>query len=85
MGKHYTDEQEQVFIDRAIEYTNKNPTTSKGKLAKYAGVGVAVLERLEKEGKIKLPKTFSKKQIRATSPWATRRIGNFLSSGFNKL
>ena len=45
--KHYTDEQEQVFLDRAHKYLAKNPGTSRGRLATYSGVGVSVLERLE--------------------------------------
>jgi|TARA_R100001460_G_scaffold28050_5_gene56286 hypothetical protein len=68
--KHYTDEQEQVFLDRAHKYLAKNPSTSRGKLAIYSGVGVSVLERLENEGKITLPPKLTIQQARATSPWA---------------
>tara|TARA_R110002124_G_scaffold284259_2_gene461207 strand:- start:77 stop:304 length:228 start_codon:yes stop_codon:yes gene_type:complete len=74
MAKHYTDEQEQVFLDRATEYMNKNPQASRGKLAIYAGVSVMVLERLETEGRIKLPQKLTSKQIRASSPWAKGRM-----------
>jgi len=74
MGKHYTDEQEQVFIDRAMEYIDKNPKVSRGKLAIYSGTSVSVLVRLENEGKITLPPKLTTKEARASSPWAKKRM-----------
>ena len=53
---------------------SKNPKTSRGKLAIYAGVSIMVLERLENEGRIELPKKLTVKQARATSPWAKGRM-----------
>jgi len=72
--KHYTDEQEQVFLDRAHEYLAKNPDTTRGKLATYSGVSVSVLERLENDGKITLPPKLTIKEARATSPWAKGKV-----------
>tara|TARA_R110000851_G_scaffold134116_2_gene269299 strand:+ start:752 stop:919 length:168 start_codon:yes stop_codon:yes gene_type:complete len=48
----------------------KNPKTTRGKIALYAGVGVSVLERFEKEGRLTLPPKMTIKQARASSPWA---------------
>ena len=73
MGR-YTDKEEEVILERATEYMSKNPKTSRGKLAIYAGVSIMVLERLENEGRIELPKKLTVKQARATSPWAKGRI-----------
>jgi|TARA_R110000824_G_scaffold4980_1_gene23346 hypothetical protein len=68
--RHYSDEKEQEFLTRAIAYMEKNPKTTRGKVALYAGVGVSVLERFEKEGRLTLPPKMTIKQARATSPWA---------------
>ena len=66
----YSDEKEQEFLTRAIAYMEKNPKTTRGKVALYAGVGVSVLERFEFEGRLTLPPKLTLKQARATSPWA---------------
>jgi hypothetical protein len=66
----YSDEKEQEFLTRAIAYMEKNPKTTRGKVALYAGVGVSVLERFEIEGRLTLPPKLTLKQARATSPWA---------------
>lgn len=68
--RHYSDEKEQEFLTRALAYMEKNPKTTRGKVAVYAGVGVSVLERFEKEGKLTLPPKMTIKQARASSPWA---------------
>jgi len=68
--RHYSDEKEQEFLTRALAYMEKNPKTTRAKIALYAGVGVSVLERFEKEGKLTLPPKMTIKQARASSPWA---------------
>jgi|TARA_R110000803_G_scaffold124736_2_gene192464 hypothetical protein len=64
---NYTDEEEIVIEKRAIEYMQKKPNASRTRVAIYAGVGVAVLERLEKNGNFKLPKPMTSKQVRKTN------------------
>ena len=73
MGR-YTEKEEEVILERAKEYINKNPKTSRGKLAIYTGASVMVLERLENEGKMKLPQKLTTKQVRASTPWAKKRM-----------
>ncbi len=73
MGR-YTEKEEEVILERVKEYISKNPEASRGKLAIYAGVSVMVLERLENEGRMKLPQKLTTKQIRASTPWAKKRI-----------
>ena len=68
--RHYSDEKEQEFLTRALAYMEKNPKTTRGKVAVYAGVGVSVVERFEKEGRLTLPPKMTIKQARASSPWA---------------
>ena len=47
----------------------KKPDASRARVAKYAGVGLNVLERFESEGKLKLPKPMTSKQIRNKYKW----------------
>ena len=54
---------------------NKNPNTNSTKIAMYAGVGIAVLERLEEEGRIKLPPVLTKTQKRMGVNW-NKYLGN---------
>ena len=69
--QHYAQEQYDEFLERAIRFLKENPNTSRAKVATYAGVGISVLERFEKEGKLKLPPVMTSKQARARSNWAT--------------
>jgi len=65
----YTNEEELIIEQRAIEYIKRKPNASRTRIAIYAGAGVSVLERLEKNGNFKLPKPMSVKQIRKQSDW----------------
>jgi len=67
----YTEEELETFLNRAVEYLEKNPNTNRKKVCDYAGVGISVLERFEKAGKLTLPKPLSHKQRRTTTQWAT--------------
>tara|TARA_R110002050_G_scaffold152028_1_gene279353 strand:- start:145 stop:378 length:234 start_codon:yes stop_codon:yes gene_type:complete len=69
MGTKYTKEEEDVFEQRVIEYIKKKPNASRRKVSDYAGVGIAVLERLEKNGNFVLPKPMTSKQVRKLHGW----------------
>jgi len=64
---HYTKEEEAKFIVRAKDFIKRKPEASRKRVADYAGVGLTVLERLEKNGAFKLPKPMTSKQIRKTN------------------
>ncbi len=66
---HYSQEEQEEFLTRAIEFMKKKPDASRARVAKYAGVGMAVLERFEKEGMLTLPKPMTKKQVRNQYAW----------------
>jgi hypothetical protein len=72
---HYSRTQEEEFLTRAKRFMNKNPDTNRTKIAMYAGVGIAVLERLEEEGRIKLPPVLTKTQKRMGVNW-NKYLGN---------
>ena len=67
---HYKEEEYDKFLARAIEFMEKKPDASRARIAKYAGVGLSVLERFESEGKLTLPKAMTKKQVRNKYNWA---------------
>jgi len=67
--KHYRDKEYDEFLARAIEFMEKKPDACRARVAKYAGVGISVLERFESEGKLTLPKPITKKQIRGKHSW----------------
>ena len=67
---HYREEEYDKFLARAIEFMKKKPDACRTRIAKYAGVGLSVLERFEKEGKLTLPKPMTKKQVRNKYNWA---------------
>ena len=67
---HYREEEYAEFLSRAIEFMEKKPDASRARVAKYAGVGLNVLERFESEGKLTLPKPMTKKQARNKYNWA---------------
>jgi hypothetical protein len=60
----YSDEQLKTFEERAKDFIERKPEASRKRIADYAGVGIGVLERLEKNGNFKLPKAMTSKQIR---------------------
>ena len=60
----YTDEEEKVFEERAKDFIGRKPEASRKRVSDYAGVGIAVLERLEKNGAFKLPKPKTVKESR---------------------
>ena len=66
---HYREEEYAEFLSRAIEFMEKKPDASRARVAKYAGVGLNVLERFESEGKLTLPKPMTKKQVRNKYKW----------------
>ena len=61
---HYSNEELVVFEERAKDFIKRKPEASRKRVADYAGVGLSVLERLEKNGNFKLPKAMTSKQIR---------------------
>jgi len=68
--QHYPQDKYDEFLARAKKFMKENPNASRAKIATYAGVGVAVLERFEKEGKLKLPPVMTGKQARKLTNWA---------------
>jgi len=69
-GGWYNEDQLQEFLERAIRFMKENPEASRTKIMIYAGCGIGVLERFEKEGRLKLPPVMTSKQARKQSPWA---------------
>ena len=61
---NYTNEELVVFEERAKDFIGRKPEASRKRVSDYAGVGIAVLERLEKNSSLKLPKAKTLKQIR---------------------
>jgi hypothetical protein len=72
---HYSRTQEEEFLARAKRFMKENPDTNRTRIAMYAGVGVAVLERLEEEGRIQLPPVLTKTQKRMGVNW-NKYLGN---------
>jgi len=72
---HYSKTQEEEFLVRAKRFMKENPDTNRTRIAMYAGVSVAVLERLEEEGRIKLPPVLTKTQKRMGVNW-NKYLGN---------
>jgi len=68
-ASHYSQEEQDEFLARAIEFMEKKPDACRARVAKYAGVGLSVLQRFESEGKMTLPKAITKKQIRGKHSW----------------
>jgi hypothetical protein len=67
--RHYREEEYNEFLARAIEFMKKKPDASRARVAMYAGVGISVLERFEREGKLTLPKPMTKKQVKSKYKW----------------
>ena len=72
---NYTKEEEIAIEQRTIDFITKTPDASRTRIAKYAGVGISVLKRLEKKGNFKLPLPMTPKQIRRKTNW-TNKLGN---------
>ena len=67
----YTEEEKKKIIERAEDYMKRKPTTTRNKVAIYAGVSVSVLERWG----VELPKAITAKQRMSKSPW---RVGHMI-------
>ena len=76
-GSAHSEEQINVFIERTIQHQKDNPKATQAGLARYAGCDISVLKRLEKEGRLTLPKPLTHKQRRKRNKvdWA-KTLGN---------
>ena len=63
-GSSYTQEELDIFIERVQQHQTENPDATRAGLARYAGADISVLKRLEKQGKLELPKPLTRKQQR---------------------
>ena len=63
-GSIFSEEQINVFIERTKQHQKDNPEATRAGLARYAGCDISVLKRLEKEGKLTLPKPLTRKQLK---------------------
>ena len=61
-GLVYTPEQLETMIQRVNQFKKENPDATRASLARYAGCDISVLKRLEKQGKLTLPKPLTRKQ-----------------------
>ena len=53
------------IIEKVKEFKSLNPEATRTSIARYVGVDISTLVRLEKQGKIELPKALSPQQARA--------------------
>ena len=65
-GSVYTAEQIDNIIKRVQQFKEENSNATRASLARYAGVDISVLKRLEKQGKLELPKPLTRQQARRT-------------------
>ncbi len=63
-GSVYTPEQLETMIQRVNQFKKENPDATRASLARYAGCDISVLKRLEKQGRLTLPKPLTHKQRR---------------------
>ena len=63
-GLVYTPEQLNTIVEREQQHKTENPKATRASIARYTGVGISVLQRLEKQGKLKLPKPITRQQQR---------------------
>ena len=73
-GSWYNEDQLQEFLTRAVRFMEEHPDASRTKVSIYAGCGIGVLERFEKEGRLKLPPIMTKMQKRMGTNW-TKTLG----------
>ena len=69
-GSTYTPEQLDVIVKRVQQYKTENPDATRTSLVRYSGADISVLKRLEKQGKLKLPKPITRQQQRKRIDWA---------------
>ena len=70
-GSIYTPEELDTIIQRVNQFKEENSNATRASLARYAGVDISVLKRLEKQGKLELPKPLTRQQARRrTIDWA---------------
>ena len=76
-GFTFSEEQLTVFVERTMQHQKDNPEATRTGLARYAGCDISVLKRLEKEGRLTLPKPLTHKQRRKRNKvdWA-KTLGN---------
>ena len=76
-GSVYTPEQLETMIQRVNQFKEENPDATRASLARYAGCDISVLKRLEKQGRLTLPKPLTHKQRRKRNKidWA-KTLGN---------
>ena len=61
----YTEEEKKKIIERAEDYMNRKPNTTRNKVAVYSGVAISVLENWG----VELPKPITAKQRMKKTPW----------------
>ncbi len=71
-GSIYTPEQIDNIIQRFNKFKEKKPDATRTELARYTDCDISVLKRLEKQGKLELPKPLTRQQARKrrTIDWA---------------
>jgi hypothetical protein len=71
-GSTYTPEELDTIIQRVNQFKEENSNATRASLARYAGCDISVLKRLEKQGKLELPKPLTRQQARKrrTIDWA---------------
>tara|TARA_R100001224_G_scaffold69520_1_gene42120 strand:+ start:92 stop:340 length:249 start_codon:yes stop_codon:yes gene_type:complete len=75
-GSVYTSEQLDTMVQRVNQFKEENPDATRASLARYAGVDISVLKRLEKQGRLTLPKPLTRKQqTKRNVNWA-KTLGN---------
>ena len=62
----YTEEEKKKIIERAEDYMNRKPDTTRNKVATYAGVAISVLEKWG----VVLPEPITAKQRMRKTSWA---------------
>ena len=69
-GSTYTPEQLDVIVKRVQLYKTENTDATRTSLVRYSGADISVLKRLEKQGKLELPKPITRQQQRKRVDWA---------------
>ena len=74
-GSVFSKEQIDVFVERTIQHQKDNPKATRAGLARYAGCDISVLKRLEKQGKLTLPKPLTRRQQTKRNVNWTKSLG----------